>query len=178
MRWLAVVQRSTSCESQLERSFAAEWSTGKAHFRGVRVHLSTGYIFVQRGLRRALRNGRVSSSPARKPANDSPLSHLAVWHPCGCAGGPLAALLYRGGGHHVLHRGRRMRAHQRGRVAGRPAQLDARRHLHRVRAHPAFGALTPPPPSLERERERERVELVGSHGRWKRPCLQTAHMTL
>jgi hypothetical protein len=25
---------------------------------------------------------------------------------------------------------------------------------------------------------RERVELVGSHGRWKRPCLQTAHMTI
>jgi hypothetical protein len=23
-----------------------------------------------------------------------------------------------------------------------------------------------------------RVDLVGSHGRWKRPCLQTAHMTL
>jgi hypothetical protein len=23
-----------------------------------------------------------------------------------------------------------------------------------------------------------RVELVGSHGRWKRPCLQTAHMTI
>jgi hypothetical protein len=22
------------------------------------------------------------------------------------------------------------------------------------------------------------VELVGSHGRWKRPCLQTAHMTI
>jgi fructose 1,6-bisphosphatase len=27
------------------------------------------------------------------------------------------------------------------------------------------------------ERERERVDLVGSHGRWKRPCLQTAHIT-
>jgi hypothetical protein len=26
--------------------------------------------------------------------------------------------------------------------------------------------------------ERVRVELVGSHGRWKRPCLQTAHMTI
>jgi hypothetical protein len=26
--------------------------------------------------------------------------------------------------------------------------------------------------------ERERVDLVGSHGRWKRPCLQTAHMTI
>ena len=26
--------------------------------------------------------------------------------------------------------------------------------------------------------ERERVHLVGSHGRWKRPCLQTAHMTI
>jgi hypothetical protein len=24
------------------------------------------------------------------------------------------------------------------------------------------------------ERERERVDLVGSHGRWKRPCLQTS----
>jgi DNA helicase MCM9 len=24
----------------------------------------------------------------------------------------------------------------------------------------------------------ERVDLVGSHGRWERPCLQTAHMTL
>ena len=23
-----------------------------------------------------------------------------------------------------------------------------------------------------------RVDLVGSHGRWKRPCLQTAHMTI
>jgi hypothetical protein len=22
------------------------------------------------------------------------------------------------------------------------------------------------------------VDLVGSHGRWKRPCLQTAHMTI
>jgi predicted nucleic acid-binding Zn-ribbon protein len=30
----------------------------------------------------------------------------------------------------------------------------------------------------EREREREREELVGSNGRWKRPCLQTAHMTI
>jgi hypothetical protein len=29
----------------------------------------------------------------------------------------------------------------------------------------------------ERERERERVELVGSYGRWKHPCRQTAHMT-
>ena len=29
-----------------------------------------------------------------------------------------------------------------------------------------------------REMERERVHLVGSHGRWKRPCLQTAHMTI
>ena len=26
----------------------------------------------------------------------------------------------------------------------------------------------------EREREREREDLVDSHGRWKRPCLQTA----
>jgi hypothetical protein len=25
---------------------------------------------------------------------------------------------------------------------------------------------------------RERVELVDTHGRWKRPCLQTAHMTM
>jgi hypothetical protein len=32
-------------------------------------------------------------------------------------------------------------------------------------------------PSLPDPRERERVGLVGSHGRWKRPCLQTAHMT-
>jgi hypothetical protein len=24
----------------------------------------------------------------------------------------------------------------------------------------------------------ERVELVGSHGRWTRPCLQTTHMTI
>jgi hypothetical protein len=31
---------------------------------------------------------------------------------------------------------------------------------------------------LHCERERERVDLVGSHGRWKRPCLQTAHMTI
>jgi hypothetical protein len=23
-----------------------------------------------------------------------------------------------------------------------------------------------------------RVDLVGEHGRWKRPCLQTAHMTI
>jgi hypothetical protein len=30
----------------------------------------------------------------------------------------------------------------------------------------------------ERDRERDRVDLVGSHGRWKRPRLQTAHMTL
>jgi hypothetical protein len=27
-------------------------------------------------------------------------------------------------------------------------------------------------------RERERGDLVDSHGRWKRPCLQTAHMTM
>jgi hypothetical protein len=26
--------------------------------------------------------------------------------------------------------------------------------------------------------ERERVDLVGSHARWKRPCLQTAHTTI
>ena len=26
--------------------------------------------------------------------------------------------------------------------------------------------------------ERARADLVGSHGRWKRPCLQTAHMTI
>ena len=26
--------------------------------------------------------------------------------------------------------------------------------------------------------ERERGELVDLHGRWKRPCLQTAHMTI
>jgi hypothetical protein len=36
---------------------------------------------------------------------------------------------------------------------------------------------------LERERERERergerVDLLGSHGRWTRPCLQTAHMAI
>ena len=30
----------------------------------------------------------------------------------------------------------------------------------------------------EREREKEREDLVGSQGRWKRPCLQPAHMTL
>jgi hypothetical protein len=29
-----------------------------------------------------------------------------------------------------------------------------------------------------REREREREELVCSHGRWKHPCLQTAHMSI
>jgi hypothetical protein len=28
------------------------------------------------------------------------------------------------------------------------------------------------PGEREREREREREDLVGSHGRWKRPCLQ------
>jgi hypothetical protein len=27
-------------------------------------------------------------------------------------------------------------------------------------------------------REREGEELLGSHGRWKRPCLQTAHMAI
>jgi hypothetical protein len=30
----------------------------------------------------------------------------------------------------------------------------------------------------EREREREGEDPVGSHARWKRPCLQTAHMTI
>jgi hypothetical protein len=30
----------------------------------------------------------------------------------------------------------------------------------------------------EREREREREQLVDSHGRWKGPCLRTAHMTI
>jgi hypothetical protein len=29
-----------------------------------------------------------------------------------------------------------------------------------------------------RRRQRDGVERVGSHGRWKRPCLQTAHMTI
>jgi hypothetical protein len=28
------------------------------------------------------------------------------------------------------------------------------------------------------ERERERDELVGSHGRWRGPCLQTAHTNI
>jgi hypothetical protein len=43
------------------------------------------------------------------------------------------------------------------------------------------GARSPASPSVRpttRERERERVHRVGSHGRWKRPCLQTAHMTI
>jgi hypothetical protein len=33
-------------------------------------------------------------------------------------------------------------------------------------------------PRRARERERGGGGLVGSHGRWKRPCLQTAHMTI
>jgi hypothetical protein len=33
-------------------------------------------------------------------------------------------------------------------------------------------------PVLEAAVMTEGVDLVGSHGRWKRPCLQTAHMTL
>ena len=42
-----------------------------------------------------------------------------------------------------------------------------------------------PPASLRvklhsgaRHEERQRVDLVGSHGRWKRPRLQTAHMAI
>jgi hypothetical protein len=37
---------------------------------------------------------------------------------------------------------------------------------------------TPLPSNSPHDPMMLRVDLVGSHGRWKRPCLQTAHMTL
>jgi hypothetical protein len=37
---------------------------------------------------------------------------------------------------------------------------------------------TPLPSNSPRDHMVLRVDLVGSHGRWKRPCLQTAHMTI
>jgi hypothetical protein len=37
---------------------------------------------------------------------------------------------------------------------------------------------TPLPSNSPHEHMILRVDLVGSHGRWKRPCLQTAHMTI
>jgi hypothetical protein len=37
---------------------------------------------------------------------------------------------------------------------------------------------TPLPSNSPHDHMILRVDLVGSHGRWKRPCLQTAHMTI
>jgi hypothetical protein len=37
---------------------------------------------------------------------------------------------------------------------------------------------TPSPSNSPHDHIILRVDLVGSHGRWKRPCLQTAHMTV
>jgi hypothetical protein len=37
---------------------------------------------------------------------------------------------------------------------------------------------TPLPSNSPHDHMILRVELVGSHGRWKRPCLQTAHMSI
>jgi hypothetical protein len=39
-------------------------------------------------------------------------------------------------------------------------------------------AETPLPSNSPRDHMILRVDLVGSHGRWKRPRLQTAHMTI
>ena len=43
--------------------------------------------------------------------------------------------------------------------------------VHRLAAHKEVSGHTP-------RRMREAVDLVGSHGSWKRPCLQTAHMAI
>jgi hypothetical protein len=37
---------------------------------------------------------------------------------------------------------------------------------------------TPLPSNIPHDHMILRVDLVGSHARWKRPCLQTAHMTI
>jgi hypothetical protein len=37
---------------------------------------------------------------------------------------------------------------------------------------------TPSAPKSSHDHMILRVELVGSHGRWKRPCLLTTHMTI
>jgi hypothetical protein len=37
---------------------------------------------------------------------------------------------------------------------------------------------TPLPSNSTHDHMILRVDLVGSHARWKRPCLQTAHMTI
>jgi hypothetical protein len=37
---------------------------------------------------------------------------------------------------------------------------------------------TPLPSNSPHDHMLLREDLVGSHGRWKRPCLQTAHMTI
>jgi hypothetical protein len=44
-------------------------------------------------------------------------------------------------------------------------------------AHVTREVETPLPSNSPHDHMILRVDLVGSHGRWKRPCLQTAHMT-
>ena len=44
--------------------------------------------------------------------------------------------------------------------------------------HSTGGMETPLPSNSPHDHMILRVELVGSHARWKRPCLQTAHMTI
>jgi hypothetical protein len=60
------------------------------------------------------------------------------------------------------------------------------RHAHRLShcvSHTAFLTVSPavshtPPSNSPHDPMILRVDLVGSHGSWKRPCLQTAHMTI
>jgi hypothetical protein len=67
-------------------------------------------------------------------------------------------------------------------AAAATAALRAGAGIPPVRASGAGGLTreveTPLPSNSPHEHMILRVELVGSHGRWKRPCLQTAHMTI
>jgi hypothetical protein len=64
--------------------------------------------------------------------------------------------------------------HQLGQVCTQPA--------HRATESGAGGLTkeedTPLPSNSPHDHMILRVDLVGSHGRWKGPCLQTAHMTI